>query len=314
MLLEARSIGVNYADCAVRMGLYASAKKYVGWPITPGFEVAGQVLAVGDGVADIAPGDEVVALVRFGAYAERVAVPAPQVIPLPAGWSVTEAGGFAVVFLTAWYAWRECSRPRPGTSVLVHSAAGGVGGALCQLARAEGVRAVGVVRGAHKVEAARAQGAEVVIDKGAEPLWAAVERAAPDGFSAVFDANGVETLRDSYEHLAPEGRLVVYGFHTMLRRGRDRPSLPRLAWGWLRTPRFDPLRLTGENRGVVGFNLSYLFDRVERLSADGTELLELAADGRIAPPATRTFPLEEVAQAHRAIESGESVGKLVLVP
>src|SRR5215475_7963710 len=130
VLVETRSIGVNFADLVVRMGLYESAKKYVGWPITPGFECAGRVLRVGPGVTDLAPGDEVVALVRFGAYATHVVAPRAQVFRRPEKLDLISAGAFFVVHLTAWYALAELCRMRPGRRVLVHSAAGGVGLAL----------------------------------------------------------------------------------------------------------------------------------------------------------------------------------------
>lgn len=317
--IDVAAAGVNYADCVVRMGLYASAKKYVGWPITPGFEVAGTVTALGAGASGgrdaaphLAPGARVLAVTRFGGYASRVVVPAHQVFPPPERFSLAEAAGFPAVFLTAWYALLELGRPRPGARVLVHSAAGGVGGALLQLARIAGCRAVGVVGGPHKVEAAWRAGAEAVIDKSREDLWAAAERLAPEGFDVVLDANGPETLRQSYRHLAPTGRLVIYGFHSMLPRAGGRPSWLKLALGWLRTPRFDPLRMTNENRSVLAFNLSYLFERSDLLRDAMDDLLRKAGDGAIAAPPVTEYPLARVVDAHRAIESGTTVGKLVL--
>ena len=122
--IDARAIGVNYADCVVRMGLYASAKKYVGWPITPGFEVAGRR-------ADT--GEQVIAVTRFGGYASRLVVPEHQVVALPEGWSPEQGAAFPTVFLTAWYALFHCAAVEEGMTILVHSAAGGVGGALLQL-------------------------------------------------------------------------------------------------------------------------------------------------------------------------------------
>ncbi len=302
--VEVEAIGVNYADCVVRMGLYTSAKHYVGWPITPGFEVAGRT----------ADGDDVIAVTLFGGYASRVVVPADQVFPRPGGWTVEEAAGFPTVFLTAWYALIPCAAVEKGQTVLVHSAAGGVGGALLQLAKIAGARSVGVVGGAHKVEAARALGADAVIDKSSEDLWAAAERHAPEGYHAVFDANGIATLKASYAHVRPAGRLVVYGHHSMLPKGKGRPNWPVLAWKALRVPRFNPLEMGDSNRSVMAFNLSYLFDEKPLLARAMGELLGWAAEGRLRPPTTTSYPLANVAEAHRALETGETVGKLVLVP
>ena len=314
VVVRTGAIGVNYADCVVRMGLYESAKEYVGWPITPGFEVAGTVAAVGAGVEDLAIGAAVFGVTRFGGYATHVAVPRHQVFPLPRGFSEAEAAAFPAVFFTAYYALFELAHVRAGQTLLVHSAAGGVGTALCQLGKVAGCRVIGVVGGAHKVDTARAAGADVVIDKSTEPLWPAVERAAPRGCDVVLDANGVATLRKSYDHLSKPGRLVVYGFHSMMPRQGGRPNWIKLAWDFLRTPRFDPLRLTNENRSVLAFNLSYLFEERRILDEGMARMNAWIDEGRLRPPIVTTFPLARVADAHRAIESGRSVGKLVLVP
>jgi len=305
--------GVNFADCIVRMGLYESQKKYVGWPATPGFEVAGRVAACGPGVQGLQPGDQVVAVTRFGGYASRVVVPAAQAFPLPPAMGVAAAAGFPVVFLTAYYALLELAHPRPRSSILVHSAAGGVGGAAVQLAKLLDAHVVGVVGASHKVEPARGFGADVVIDKSTEPLWPAAERAAPDGYHVILDANGAATLKQSYRHLAPTGRLVVYGFHTMFRLRGGRVRLLPLVWSYLRTPRFHPIRMVNQNRSVLAFNLSYLFSHGDLLREAAGRLFDWLAEGRIRPPPVTTYPAAEVARAHRDLESGGTVGKLVLV-
>lgn len=309
-----RACGVNYADCIVRMGLYSSAKEYVGWPITPGFEVAGTVAERGDGVDDLAEGDEVLAVTRFGGYASEVVVPRHQVFARPRGWSTDEAAALPAVGLTAWYALLELAPPAPGSTILVHSAAGGVGGVLVQLGRHLGCRVVGVVGSPHKVEQARALGAHLVIDRASEDLWGRAEAFAPAGYQAIFDANGVATLRQSYRHLAPTGRLVVYGFASMLPRAGQRRSFVRLAYHWLRTPRFDPFDLTTKNRSVMGFNLSYLFDHTELLERGMALLRGWADDGVLRPPPVEAFALRDAAAAQRRLESGATVGKLVLHP
>lgn len=313
VVVRARAIGVNYADCVVRMGLYASAKKYVGWPITPGFELAGEVASVGDGVSDVSVGDTVMAVTRFGGYATEVAVPRAQVFPLPRGFSVAQAAAFPTVSLTAWYALVELASPRAGDKVLVHSAGGGVGTALVQLARAAGCEVTGVVGAPHKVAVARGLGAHHVIDRSREELWRRAEALAPEGFAAIFDANGGDSLRASWAHLGAPGRLVVYGFHTMLPRAGGRPSWARLAWSWLRTPRFSPLAMTGSNRSVLGFNLSYLFARQDVLRRAMGALLDHVAAGTLVSPPVTELAFDDVVEAHRRLESGATVGKLVLV-
>ena len=311
--IEVAAAGVNFADCLIRMGLYKSSRDQVGWPVTPGFEVAGRVAAAGPGVDDLAPGERVLAVTRFGGYATEIVVPRAHAFAVPPGLTLEQAAAFPSPFLTAYYGLVLLANPRPGESMLVHSAAGGVGGALVQLGKVRGCRVVAVVGGAHKVGTARALGADEVIDASSEDLWAAARRLEPEGYGLVFDANGVATLGQSYRHLGRPGKLVVYGFHSMLRRGTSRASWPRLLLSWLRTPRFDPLRMTNSNRSVLAFNLSYLFRQTELLREVMDQLLAWLGEGRISPPPVEAFPFAEVAAAHRAIESGRTVGKLVLV-
>ena len=312
VLIDVEAIGVNFADCITRMGLYASAKAFVGYPITPGFEVAGTVSALGKGVKDLEPGAIVMGVTLFNAYQSKVVLPRAQVFRVPYQWSIAQAAAFPAAFLTAWYALFELAHPRMDQYVLVHSAAGGVGQALVQLAKLAGCKVAGVVGGAHKVAAVEALGADCVIDKSSEDAWATASLFAPDGYDVILDANGVSSLKQSYEHLASGGKLVVYGFHSMFRKGFGRAPWPKLVRDWLRTPRFNPLDMTQSNRSVLAFNLSFMTHRHDVLERAMRQLLGWANDERIAPPAIKSFGLADVAAAHRALESGETVGKLVL--
>lgn len=330
VLVRTDAVGVNFADSIIRMGLYESAKKYVGGPITPGFEFSGTVEAAAkDGSSHWKVGDAVFGVTRFGGYATQVSVPSHQLFPQPQKWSRLESAAFPAVFLTAYYALVELANVRKGQTILVHSAAGGVGTALLQLAKVLGLRAVGVVGSSKKVQTALKLGAALVIDKSSQDLWREAKAFAPNGYDVVLDANGLETLGKSFDHLASPGKLVVYGFHSMFRRGNaaddsnqggllrrlwgaGRPDYAKLAADWLRTPRFNPLDLTNLNRSVLAFNLSYLFDNTEFLAEAMTRMLDWVATGDLVPPTVTTFPLEGVADAHRAIESGTTVGKLVL--
>ena len=231
----------------------------------------------------------------------------------PALLSSEHAAAIPTVFLTAWFMAHCQVHPRAGERWLVHSAAGGVGGALLQLARLAGVEATGVVGSSHKIEAARALGAAHVIDKSAADWVAAAKAIVPGGFDAVFDANGVSTLQASFDALAPMGKLVIYGFASMLPKD-GRVSWLKLAWDWWRTPRFNPLAMTSSNRSVLAANLSFLSAQAPLLREGMLWLLERFADGRLAPPPVQAFPLHAAAHAQQRIESGQSVGKLVLRP
>ena len=314
VLIEVSAAGVNFADIFIRLGLYKSAKEFVGWPITPGFEFSGSVLKCGRNVPDLQAGTAVFGLTRFGAYASHLCVPRNQifVIPEDSPFSSDQWAAFPTVYLTAYHGLFHNIVVRPGMTILVHSAAGGVGGALIQLGRLAGCRMIGVVGSSHKAQLVLDSGADIVIDKSRESLWAKAEEICPDGFDVVFDANGPATLKQSYRHLAPTGKLVAYGFHSMLSKKGGLARHFKLFYEYLKVPRFNPLNMTGDNKSLIAFNLSYLFHRADLLDEAMQALLKWVAQGKINPPPLQSFAYDKVADAHRALESGTTVGKLIL--
>lgn len=291
--------GVNYADVIVRMGHYEAAKGE--YPITPGFEFAGKDES----------GRRVMGVTRFGAYASTVCAPPERLWPTPEAWTDEEAAGFPAVFLTAYHGLFNAAKVEAGETVLVHSAAGGVGMALCQLAKAAGCRVIGVV-GKGKAQSALEQGADAVLDRTEGDIWPRLDALAPNGFDAIFDANGVTTPRPGFARLAAGGRLVVYGFAEIVPKDAHAPSLLRLAVNWLRVPRFSPLEMTTTNRAVMGFNLAFLFGKLELARAGMDRMLSWAKEGKVRPLPTQAFPFEKAGEAHSALESGRTTGKLVL--
>lgn len=314
VLVDVRAVGVNFADVVIRLGLYESAKKYVGWPITPGFEISGEVAALGEGVSDLQPGERVFGVTRFGGYSSHVCLPRAQLFRVPAALSHAQAATFPTVFLTAYYALRETFKLRPGAQVLVHTAAGGVGLAALQIARADGLLPIAVIGRSHKRQVVEEYGAHAIIDRSTQALWPEVERLAPGGLDVVLEANGPETLRESYAHLRPTGRMIVYGFSSILSRGRAGPNWPKVVWEFLKTPRFSPLEMVNSNKGVVAFNLSYLFEQQALLDESMSRMLSEIERGVLRPLPVTEFPLAEAGEAHRALQSGSTVGKLALIP
>jgi NADPH:quinone reductase-like Zn-dependent oxidoreductase len=314
VLVEVNAAGVNFADIAVRLGLYKSGKKFVGWPITPGFEFAGKIVKCGPAVAKFTPGSFVFGVTRFGAYASHICVSQRQVYAISPNskFSTDQWAAFPAVFLTAYHGLFHNFALRPDMKILVHSAAGGVGGALLQLGKIAGCYLVGVVGASHKLETARACGAAHVIDKSREDLWQKAAEICPQGFDVVFDANGPATLKQSYRHLAPSGKLVAYGFHSMFSIRRGVPNYFKLIYDYFRVPRFNPLHMTGDNKSLIAFNLSYLFHRLDLLEQAMADLIKWVEGGKIKAPALQQYPFEKVADAHRALESGKTVGKLIL--
>lgn len=315
-VVRTASIGVNFADCVVRMGLYPSALEYVGWPITPGFEFSGVIesLSEGDNPRALKVGDEVFGVMRFGAYASEVAVPLNQLFPLPTGLTLLQAGVSCVAPLTAWYALGVLGAAQQGMKVLVHSAAGGVGSTMVQMAKLLGCTVVGVVGSSAKVSIVRELGADLVVDKSCQPLFETARQLAPEGFDLILDANGAQTMKKSYHALRPTGRLILYGAHTMLTRGSGRRNWLALLWGLIRTPRFDPLDMINSNKSVMAFNLSYLFDQQDALVPAMERISSWLSDGSLRVPPVQEYPLKDAATAHKVLQSGSTIGKLTLIP
>jgi NADPH:quinone reductase-like Zn-dependent oxidoreductase len=313
-LVRTHAVGVNFADVVVRLGLYPSAKKYVGWPITPGFELSGVIESLGADCDDsLRVGDAVYGVVRFFAYSTHVQVPLAQLRKKPENLSFEQAAAIPVAAFTAYYGLVIQGQVKAGQRVLVHSAAGGVGSTLVQMATLLGAVVTGVVGSADKVPFVASLGASHVIDRGGGDWHKQARAAAVQGYDIVLDANGVATLADSYRLLRPTGRVVVYGAHTMLTRGSGRANWLKLAWDFLRTPRFSPLDLTNDNKSVLAFNLSYLFDEQALLKGAFDQLDEWYRTGQLRVAELTSFPLQDAAQAHRVLQSGNTRGKLVLL-
>jgi len=312
VVIDVKAIGVNFADVCVRLGVYQSAKEYVGWPITPGFEVSGIVKRVGANVKKYSVGEEVIGFTRFNGYATQVCVIEEHVLQIPKGFTLEEAAGSPAVFFTAYHAIFQNVVLRPKSVVLIHSAAGGVGTALTQLCKAAGFFVVGVIGSSHKRAYLEKLGPDVIIDKSKQDLWTEAEKACPEGYHAIFDANGFTTFKDSYNHLRPTGKLIVYGAHALLSKAGGKLSYLKAGMGLLKTPKFAPLDMISRNKGVIGFNLSFLFDQADLITDCINGLGKFLDAGKIKPIPIIQFDFEKVADAHRLIESGKSVGKIIL--
>jgi len=302
--------GVNFADICVRLGIYSAAKNMKS--VCPGLEFAGVVKKTGENTRYFKPGDKVFGVCRFGGYSTVINIPENQLWHLPNNWSFAEGATFPVAYLTAFHAMYNVGNIHQGETALVHSAAGGVGMALLQLLKANGNTSVGIVGNADKTAKAQEAGASYIIDKSSVPLWSEADRLQPDGYDIIFDANGISTLKQSYARLKPGGRLIVYGFASMLPYS-GRLNKIKLIWDWLRTPRFSPFRLTTENRSVCGLNLIYLFDKVSFFRDNMESLLAKERMGEISVIPVTEFPFSQVAEAHRYMGSGKSVGKIALI-
>ncbi len=273
-VLDVRAAGINFMDVLIRAGRYPQPPEL---PTVLGAEVAGEL-----------DGRRVMALTRAsgGGYAERVAVDPDWIVPLPDGASFAEGASFLMTFLTAWIPLKPLARP--GTTVLVHAAAGGVGSAAVQLSAQLGARVVGSASSAQKLEIARALGADEV------RTYDELDEVRAD---VIVDPVGGDLFERSLKLLNPLGTLVAIGF---------------AGGAW---PKLDPALLVGRNVAVRGLYLGRLLaHRPEVVRAAIAELVSLWQDGAVRPLVGAELPLEQAAEAHRLIESRASTGKVVLVP
>jgi synaptic vesicle membrane protein VAT-1 len=293
-LIRVKAIGVNFADLLQRMGIYPGTPKP---PFVPGLEIAGVIEKIADSGGKPAEGEPlrvgeaVAALTQFNAYAAWAAVPARQVYRLPAGMPFDDAAAIPVNYLTAHHSMFTMGNLQPGDRILIHGAAGGVGIAAVQLARARGLVIFGTA-GPTKQEYLRKIGVDHAIDYEKNPI-------------------GGKCFSRSYKCLGPTGRLVVYGLSAAA--GPDgKRSLTRGLKTLAQIPRFHPMKLMSGNISVIGVNLGRLQSRGALLRGELDEIFRLYATGKIKPVIGKSFPLAEAAAAHRYIQERKNIGKVIL--
>jgi len=312
--IAVRAAGINFADTLARVGLYPDAPKP---PCVLGYEVAGEVETVGEGVTEFAVGDRVFAGTRFNGQAELVSVDAGQALPLPAGLSFEQGAAFPVNYGTAYAALVLMGGMRSGDRVLIHAAGGGVGISATQLARNAGAEIFGTASpGKH--EAIRAQGVTHPIDYRGKDFEDEVMRiTGGEGVDLIMDALGPTSFRKDYRLLRPGGRLIMYGLSENSDGGvRNLPAtLKSLAKMPLATmPWWKSLMVMNENKGVFGLNMLSWWEREGNLDRVTEPLVGDLEAGRIDPVVAEAFPFDRAGEAHQFIAERRNVGKVVLLP
>jgi NADPH:quinone reductase-like Zn-dependent oxidoreductase len=308
--IRVRASGINFADIMARQGLYPDAPPL---PMVVGYEVSGVIDAVGEGVTTRSQGQRVLAMTRFGGYADTVRVDAAQTYVMPERMTFEEGAALPVTYLTAYHMLFNVFRVRAGDHVLIHQAAGGVGTAANQLCRSVGgVTTYGTAsKGKH--DYVRGNGCDHPIDYHSVDYVKEVRRLTDGrGVDLVLDALGGDDWKKGYSLLRPGGLLILFGWANMAKSGKRRMThvLAQLT----HTPWWTPNRLMNENRGVAGVNMGHLWDERELMVDALTRILELYEQGDIKPHVDRSFPLERAAEAHAYIEAGQNVGKVLLTP
>ena len=301
--IDVAAAGVNFADVMARMGLYPDAPKP---PCVIGYEVAGTVLELGEGVNGLVPGQRVLAGTKFGGYATQVAVPASDVVPLPDSLTFEQGAAIPVNYVTAWAALIRYGAVQPGERVLIHAAAGGVGISATQIAKRAGAEVYGTASPS-KHERCREVGVDHALDY-TSPGW---ERDLPK-MDVILDAVAGQSFRTSYSLLRAGGRLVAFGASSLVSGQRRNvvTALRTLA----RMPRFSLIKQMSESKAVIGLNMLTLWKDRQSLQPWIAPLVEMLEDGTIKPVVAGAFSFEEAGAAHTMITERRNVGKVVLVP
>jgi NADPH:quinone reductase-like Zn-dependent oxidoreductase len=313
--IAVRASGINFADTLARIGLYPDAPRP---PCVVGYEVAGEVESVGEGVESHGVGDRVIAGTRFNGQAELVTVPEGQVLPLPAELSFERGAAFPVNYGTAYAALVIMGGLREGDRVLIHAAGGGVGISATQIAKGIGAEIFGTASGS-KHDAITEQGVDHPIDYRTSDFEQEVRRITNgEGVDVIMDALGPTSFRKDYRLLRPGGRLIMYGL-SEVQSGtgkRDiRAAVRSLARMPLSTmPWWKSLAIMNENKGVFGLNMLHWWNAEGSIDRLVDPLMEGLSKGDLKPVVAEAFPFDRAPDAHRMIEERRNVGKVVLVP
>ena len=312
--IAVKAAGINFADTMARIGLYPDAPKP---PCVLGYEVAGEIESVGEGVSDHAVGDRVVAGTLFKGQAELVTVPADQALPLPERFSFEQGAAFPVNYGTAYAALIVMGSLRKGNRVLIHAAGGGVGISATQIARNEGAEVFGTAS-ASKHDAIRAQGVTHAIDYRNQDFEEEVMRLTDgEGVDLVLDALGPTSFRKDYRLLRPGGRLVMYGLSENSKEGKRSLPLTLKSLAAMPTatmPWWKSLMAMNENKGVFGLNMLKWWEKEGSLDRVVEPLMAELDAGRLEPVVAEAFPFERAGDAHKFIAERRNVGKVVLFP
>src|SRR3954467_15308639 len=312
--IAVKAAGINFADTLARTGLYPDSPKL---PCVVGYEVAGEVESVGDGVESVKLGDRVLAGTRFNGQAELVTVRENMVYELPEHLSFEEGAAFPVNYVTAQAGLVVMGGLKQGERVLIHAAAGGVGISATQIAKRIGAEVFGTAS-ASKHDAIREQGVDHPIDYRSQDFAEEVRRLTGDeGIDVAFDALGPSSFRKDYRLLRPGGRLIMYGA-SEVQEGTSRSigsvarSLARMPFATL--PWWKSLSVLNENKGVFGLNMLHWWDREGDVSRITGPLVEELAGGALEPVVSESFSFDRAGDAHRFIAERRNVGKVVLIP
>lgn len=306
--VQIKAVGLNFADIFAMQGLYSATPK---GPFIPGLEFSGEIIAVGEEVKEWKTGDKVMGATKFGGYVSYLNIHHRYVISLPEDWSFEEGAGFLVQGLTAYYALTVLGNLQKGMTVLIHSAAGGVGILANRICKKYEAYTIGSVSQTKKIDFLREEEAYddfILRDHDFYEKLKSALNGRP--LRLIMECIGGSILKQGWEVMAPMGRMVVYGNASFTSHG-SKPNYPRLLWKFLKRPKIDPLRLPTMNKSLMGFNLIYLYEQTDMMHQLLSELQAL----QLKPQHIgQVYPFEDMHEAIRLFQQGKTIGKVVVKP
>jgi len=298
--------GINFAELMMRQGLYGTSPDF---PFTPGYETAGEVIEIGEGVEGLEAGDRVLAMTGFGGYSEKVALDSGRVFPLPDSISFDQAAAIPVTYGTAYHMLVHLGNLSLGDSVLVHHAAGGVGTAVAQICQALGASLIIGTASGPKRSFVESLGMRFVDREDEDFVEVCKNMTEGKGVHHAIDPVGGGHLMRSYKSLRRGGKLYYFGASAAVKG--DKPSRIAGLRMWASMPRFDPLKMMGSNKAVFGVHMGLLDD--ESVFKGHLEALSgMLLEGKIDPVIDSVWRFEQVAEAQRHIHDRKNRGKVLL--
>ena len=308
VVIKVHSIGLNFADVVARRGLYPDAPKN---PTILGYDVAGWVHAVGSNVTHVKEGDRVTALTRFGGYSEYLATLSYGVSKIDDTIAFEEATALSTQACTAYYSLCECVNLHPDDLVLIHAAAGGVGSIMTQIAKHKGCKVIGTAS-SRKLDYLKQNGVDQVIDYTVLDFQSAIEdRHGKKSVDYIFDSIGGKTFKKGMKLLKPSGKMITYGAAAQMQGNKSGTlrSIPVVLGFGI----FSPLQMLMQSQAIIGVNMLRVGDHKPKVFNHVlNEVIKMTTAGIIKPRVSKTFTVDEFAEAHQYLEDRKSMGKVVV--
>ena len=303
--VDVKAVGLNFADLFAIQGLYSATPK---GSFIPGLEYAGIVVKKGRGVTNLRINDKVMGVIRFGAYATRLNIDNHYLQKLPAEWTYEEGASFLVHSLTAYYALVELGDIKDNYTILVHSAAGGVGIYANRIAKKYYSYTIGTVGNNSKIDVLKTEGYDDVIVRDKHFKNNLIKSLGNRSLNIVLESIGGKIFKHSFDLLSPTGRIIIYGAAQFMSNS-PKPNYLKVAYKYITRPKVDPISLSDTNRSVMGFNLIYLWDKPDYMK----RILEIIKNCNLKKPYVGvTFNFDELPVALKHFQSGKTIGKVVI--